>query len=78
MVIQVTLTPSVSHTPYIKAQQIVNSRTIPIHVLVDSGAADNFMSSHFITKHHIPSVHNEVQYQITTIQNSPLDNSKIS
>lgn len=78
MVSTFALTPTISHIPHIKASLIVDSRTLPIHVLVDSGAAGNFVSSHFITKYQIPTVHNETRYQITTIQDSPLGDGKIS
>ncbi|XP_073675909.1 cilia- and flagella-associated protein 74 [Garra rufa] len=78
MVSTVSITPAMSLLPHITAELIVNSRTLPIYVLVDSGAAGNFVSSHFIAKHRIPTVQNEVTYQITTIQNSPLGDGKIS
>uniref|UniRef100_A0A8C1X582 Uncharacterized protein n=1 Tax=Cyprinus carpio TaxID=7962 RepID=A0A8C1X582_CYPCA len=78
MVSTVSFTPSVSHIPHIKAQITINSRNLSIHVLVDSGAASNFISSHFVTKHRIPIIQNETTYRITTIQGSPLGGGKIT
>ncbi|KAL0152770.1 hypothetical protein M9458_052493 [Cirrhinus mrigala] len=74
----VHLTPSVSNIPHIPADLVFNSSLFPVHVLVDSGAAGNFISSQCLTDFKIPDVANETFYQITTIQGTPLGDGRIS
>ncbi|KAI2645258.1 Retrotransposon-derived protein PEG10 [Labeo rohita] len=73
----VRLTPSVSNIPHIPANLVFNSSLFPIHVLVDSGAAGNFISSKCLVDFNIPAVENETCYQITTIQGTPLGDGRI-
>ncbi|KAL0151330.1 hypothetical protein M9458_053324 [Cirrhinus mrigala] len=55
----VRLTPSVSNIPHIPADLVFNSRLFPVHVLVDSGAAGNLISSQCLTDFKIPDVASE-------------------
>ncbi|KAL1277068.1 hypothetical protein QQF64_023741 [Cirrhinus molitorella] len=78
MVSAVRLTPNTSHIPHFIAQLKINRHFFPVSVLVDSGAAGNFVSSHFVDRHNLRTVPSETSYQITTIQGTPLGNGKIT
>ncbi|KAL0151259.1 hypothetical protein M9458_053450 [Cirrhinus mrigala] len=73
----VRLTPSVSNIPHILANLVFNCTLFPIHVLVDSGAAGNFISSKCLMDFNIPAVESDTFYQITTIQGTPLGDGRI-
>ncbi|KAI2647118.1 Transposon Tf2-6 polyprotein [Labeo rohita] len=64
--------------PHISAELVFNSCLFPVHVLVDSGVAGNFISSQCLTDFKIPEVASETFYQISTIQGTPLGNGCIN
>ncbi|KAL0165899.1 hypothetical protein M9458_037743, partial [Cirrhinus mrigala] len=62
------------HTiPLIDAVLISESNFFPVKALVDSGAADNFISSRCLEALQIPKRKSTISYRITTIQGKALD-----
>ncbi len=48
------------------------NQSFPVKILIDSGAAGNFISSRTLAEFKIPRCRNNTTYQITTVQGKPL------
>ncbi|KAL0162334.1 hypothetical protein M9458_041730, partial [Cirrhinus mrigala] len=67
------------HTiPLIDAVLVYESKSFPVKALVDSGAADNFISSRCLEEWQIPKHKSSISYRITTIQGKALDSRPIN
>ncbi len=68
----IQITPDVSNMPLVDALLRYQDQSYSVRVLMDSGAAGNFISSHTLAGFKIPRCKNNTTYQITTVQGKPL------
>ncbi|KAI2666981.1 Transposon Tf2-6 polyprotein [Labeo rohita] len=67
------VTNNIHTIPLIDAVLVSESTFFPVKALVDSGAADNFISSRCLEALQIPKRKSTITYRITTIQGKALD-----
>ncbi len=67
----IQITPDVSNMSLVDALRY-QDQLYPVRVLMDSGAAGNFISSRTLAGFKIPRCKNNTTYQITTVQGKPL------
>ncbi len=68
----IQITPDVSNMPLVDALLRYQDQSYSVRILMDSGAAGNFISSQTLAGFKIPRCKNDTTYQITTVQGKPL------
>ncbi len=68
----IQIAPDISNMSLVDALLRYQDQSFPVKILMDSGAAGNFISSRALTGFKIPRRRNDATYQITTVQGKPL------
>ncbi len=68
----IQITPDISNMPLVDALLRYQDQSYSVRILMDSGAAGNFISSRTLAGFKIPRCKNDTTYQITTVQGKPL------
>ncbi len=68
----IQIAPDISNMSLVDALLRYQDQSFPVKILMDSGAAGNFISSRTLAGFKIPRRRNDTNYQITSVQGKPL------